>query len=240
MTNKFSKPLLQRDPGVLEGFSLFEQNRARSMTKELMFGSRQTAVAVFVYDNGFARMGAAPEVHKVLSELRGAWINLSDEELNVAYAGTALFKHFLGIAERINLHDWMIYVNQINREQVRNVMEGRGLTLFAAPMCLLLPGNKEWMEGLASDPEFQDAFAQVYGEEAKEWLRAVVKAADNQEQVAAVHQALSGQDNGLENALGEHFSLLDIREGTALLSVTPILATTHPDDVDRRRNALGL
>ena len=117
-------------------------------------------------------------------------------------------------------------------------MRGVNVAIFALPIAVPIGFGKQWIEGLASDPGVQDQIEQEYGVEYKNWLRALVSALDNQNDIAAVYQRVKAA-NAVTEHLGNRIEEAQLHLGEPIVSITFLTKTLHATEYEERRQFLG-
>ena len=244
ISNEFEVPLLDRQPhgGSIMDMTTFIKSTAQ--TKELVATNNNAGAVMFIDNLGWVRIGACPDYMHEGGDDYGL-VNLSNTELNVARVGMETTMSFITLEARADLHPKAVHGDDVSNDVRGNALPGKTrVTAGVLSMVVVIPKGKKWIEGHCSNRGVQEEITSEYGEAVGQWVKAAASAIENQVAIADVVSRAKKVDPqnpavGLKALFGDDFPLLDIHYGTPMIPVTPLTATTHADDVDRRRMKLG-
>ena len=240
-TNTFQVPLLDRGDDQGLPMDLTEYNKSTTQVKHLV-ATNQASAAMLVCDQaGYIRTLGDVDLKMTNTQLAYAIVNLSNEEYLPARVGKELFKHFIVVAPRSDLHSGAISGETLPDDVLANAIPGAHVRIGALPMGIVVGRKKGgWIEGHSSEPGVQDDIESNYGADAKKWAQSIAHASANLQAIGSVWVRLkAAQRNALQACLGEDFDKLDIWEGAPHVSIIPLTRAMDPDLYDERRTRSG-
>lgn len=240
-TNEFKTPLLERNKGEGPTMSYHEYARSPARIKELALESKATS-GVFIADStGLIRLLSGISLKRNANrEYDHAWVNISNTDFAPAMAGKPLLKTFLDMKPHADLPEGAMTGTPVPADILAGAMQGENVHLFGMSMSHPAEGEKSWIEGHSTDAATLDALEADYGAAAKGWAQSIAHAHQYRGAISAVYRRLvEAQGNALQEALGRHYSIMDLHLDEPLMHLVPMTKTSHPEDYRAYRAKLG-
>ena len=93
---------------------------------------------------------------------------------------------------------------------------------------------------MTSNRTVQDLFVQEYGKNIKKWIVSAVTSGENVAKIGALYKKVVAMSAERVHLDAEYFCALTTHNGAPMMDITPILVTTHLDEVTAMHLRFGL